>query len=572
MQDKGRTNFDNLVSQMSSEERKELLAKMRPLEADPEVHSLQSAKNPSMPAENLKIEEGLRKETFIYRIILWLRSIFSSTSVEKLYNDDKIMTLYRKINQEYPGLLDYKGKLLLGIFYEKLSDLKRAADFFRPYLEEIYKNIGAFYVYLGSFIAPKVTEQMYEEVDPNNFGLEREVTNELRTSLLRKMDDIIKAIPADQRTALYNCASSVEWLYQFSRLPFDRFISSFSNAIADSQMARFESVYSELNSFAKILCNGKAVPSEALESIYLFSAKRIIHIDSVATDDESRAKEFMDKASSCMMIIHMFITSVPLRYVNKIVFGNIQWTCEQFSGAEDWFIKYKEHWKKLFDSQWEDWLKAKRTNEMNSQLKTNFGIDEIPLLPYRPWTEIWGGIVFHFENTAGFLYWFTANKMRSSSEPLKTLLLEGQFVNNENRQEFADTLNNLDTISASTYDMVQSISPNGQTGMVFEKLSTDRMRTIPAQQRIDSLMLEHETSIQNIKNDFCNCVRSIRNVLGGIFSETKDTRYDGIQNLAAIQGNNNANFRAEVLESKGIFESALEIIKELERIEPPQKK
>lgn len=572
MQNNERTNFDNLVSQMSSDERKELLTKMRPLEADPEVNSLQSVKNPSLPADVTKIDEGLRKEAFFYRIILWLRSIFSSTSVEKLYNDDKIMTLYRRINQEYPGLLDYKGKLLLGIFYEKLLDLKKAADFFRPYLDDIYKNIGAFYVYLGSFLAPKVTEDMNNDVDPNNFGLEREVTVELRTSLLRKMDDIIKGIPSDQRTALYNCASSVEWLYQFSRLPFDRFISSFSSDITDSQMARFESVSSELNSFAKILCNGKTVPSEALESIYLYSAKRIIPVESVATDDESRAKEFMDKASSCMMIIHMFVTTVPLRYVNKIVYGNIQWTCEQFSGAEDWFLKYKEHWKKLFDDQWEQWLKAKRKNEMNSQLKANFGIDEIPLLPHRPWADMWGGITFHFENTAGFLYWFTAKKMLSSSEPLKTLLLEGQFISNENRQEFADTLNSLDNISASMYNMAQNISPSGQTGMVFEKLAADRMRTIPAQQRIDSLMLEHETNIQNIKNDFCNCARSIRNILGGVFSETKDTRYDGIQNLASIQGNNNANFRAKLMESKNVFESALEILKELERIDTPQKK
>ncbi len=162
--------------------------------------------------------------------------------------------------------------------------------------------------------------------------------------------------------------------------------------------------------------------------------------------------------------------------------------------------------------------------------------------------------------------------MHSSSEPLKTLLLEGQFVNDENRQEFADTLNTLDYVSTSMYNMAQNISPSGQTGMVFEKLSADRMRTIPAQQRIDSLMLEHETNIQKIKDDFCKCARSIRNILGGVFSEIKDTRYDGIQNLASIQGNNNANFRAKLMESKSVFDSALEILKELERIDSPPKK
>ena len=480
------------------------------------------------------------------------------------------MALFRKLNREYPGLLDYKGALLMGIFYEKLLELKKASDFFKPYLDAIYENIGGFYVFLGSMVVPEVTQRMNTEVDPMSLPIEREVTGELRASFLRKMDDVIKEIPSHRRAYLYQCAVSVDWLYQFTKLPFERFISAFGAGLSDSQVARFEAVTSELNAFAKILCNGKSMPTEAFESIFLFSAKKMVPNSSEAKDDDSRAKEFMDKANSFFTIIHMFINSVPLRYVNKVVYNNIQWSPDQFSGAENWFAKYKEQWKKLFDEQWSAWLKEKKRVALNKMLSENFGIEKIPMLPVRPWANIWGtGVDFHFENTAGFLWWFVSKKQNELAEPLKILLLEGQFVNKENRAEFANTLNELSQVSSRIYDFEEDISDKGQTGMVFEKLASDHLRTLAAQSKIDTLIIEKEAIIKATKNSFCDQARSVLNILNGVFAEKKDTRYDGIQNLASIQGSQNANFRASLMKSKTAFAAALDILRELEQIDIP---
>lgn len=570
MAEKALTTFERLVSLIGEDERKALLDKMRPLEGDPDARALESDKDPSMNADEIVLEENIKQESIFYRLILWLRSILTSTSKEQLYNDDKIMALFRKLNREYPGLLDYKGALLMGIFYEKLLELKKASDFFRPYLDAIYENIGGFYVFLGSMVVPEVTQRMNTEVDPMSLPLEREVTGELRASFLRKMDDVIKEIPSHRRAYLYQCAVSVDWLYQFTKLPFERFISAFGAGLSDSQVARFESVTSELNAFAKILCNGKSMPTEAFESIFLFSAKKMVPNSSEAKDDDSRAKEFMDKANSFFTIIHMFINSVPLRYVNKVVYNNIQWSPDQFSGAENWFAKYKEQWKKLFDEQWSAWLKEKKRVALNKMLSENFGIEKIPMLPVRPWANIWGtGVDFHFENTAGFLWWFVSKKQNELAEPLKILLLEGQFVNKENRAEFANTLNELSQVSSRIYDFEEDISDKGQTGMVFEKLASDHLRTLAAQSKIDTLIIEKEAIIKATKNSFCDQARSVLNILNGVFAEKKDTRYDGIQNLASIQGSQNANFRASLMKSKTAFAAALDILRELEQIDIP---
>lgn len=564
------STFERLVSLISEDERRALLDKMRPLEGDPDARSLESDKDPSMDADEIVLEENLKRESLLYRLILWLRSVLTSTSKEQLYNDDKIMALFRKLNRDYPGLLDYKGALLLGVFYEKLLELKRSAEFFRPYLDAIYENIGGFYVFLGSIVAPEVTQRMNSEVDPMSLPLDREVTGELRASFLRKMEEIIKELPPHRRSYLYQCAASVDWLYQFTKLPFERFVTAFGMGLTDSQVARFETVTSELNSFAKILCNGKSLPAEAFESIFLFSAKKMVPNSSEAKDDDSRAKEFMDKATSFMSIIHMFITSVPLRYVNKVVYNNIQWQPDQFTGAEDWFAKYKDHWKKLFDEQWNAWLKEKRRVGLNKRLKETFGIDAVPTLPVRPWANMWGsGVDFHFENTAGFLWWFVVKKQNEVTEPLKILLLEGQFINKDNRAEFANTLNELSMISSRMYDFEEDLSDKGQTGMVFEKLASDHLRTLAAQSKIDTLIIEKEAIIKSTKNSFCDQARSVLNILNGIFAEKKDTRYDGIHNLASIQGSQNANFRASLEKSQKVFGAALDVLKELEQIDIP---
>ena len=569
MAEKKPTTFESLVSLLSEDERKALLEKMRPLEGDPDARVLESDKDPSMNADEIEISDSLKREPLLYRFILWLRSILASTTSEQLYNDDKILALYKKVNREYPGLVDYRGALLLGIFYEKLLELKKSAEFFKPYLDAIYENIGGFYVFLGSIVVPEVTQRMNSEVDPTDLPLDREVTAELRSSFLRKMEEIIKEIPPHRRGYLYQCAISVDWLYQFTKLPFERFVGAFSSGLTDSQVARFESVTSELNAFAKILCNGKSMPTEAFESIYLFSAKKMIPNSSEAKDDDSRAKEFMDKATGFMTIIHMFITSVPLRYVNKVVYNNIQWQPDQFTGAEDWFARYKDQWKKLFDEQWNRWLKEKKKAGLNKQLKENFGIDSVPLLPDRPWANLWGGVPFHYESTAGFLNWFIAKKQHEVIDPLKILLLEGQFVNKENRAEFANTLNDLSQISSEMYSLSEDLSSKGQTGLIFEKLASEHLRTLAAQSKIETIIVEKEALIKARKNSFCNCARSVLNILNGIFAEKKDTRYDGIQNLASIQGGNNAAFRSRLMKCQEVFAAALDVLKELEQIDIP---
>lgn len=262
--------FDRLVSSISDSERKILLDKMHALAGDPTTQEMES-EDREESGDLISIEDKLKAESIFYRLFVWLRSVFTNSTKEDVYNQDQVMSLFRKVDHSYPGLLDYKSGYLLSIFYQKLGELKVAAEFFRPYLEAAYENPGAFYVFLGSLICPEVTQEMDAQVDPYSLPLTREVTGELRSSFLRKMEEIIKNIPSHKRSYMYTCVTTIEWFYQLLKLPFDRFKNSFAQGIVDSYCCKFEVCSSELSAFAKVLCNGGPVPEEAITSLYLFS-------------------------------------------------------------------------------------------------------------------------------------------------------------------------------------------------------------------------------------------------------------------------------------------------------------
>ncbi|MBP5403362.1 MAG: hypothetical protein J6Y36_09420 [Treponema sp.] len=560
--------FDRLVSSISDAERKVLLEKMHTLSGDPETQALDSDDKES-PEDIVSLEDKLKSESFFYRFFLWLRSVFSNSTKEELYNQDKVAALYKQIDHSFPGLVDYKEGYLLSVFYQKLTELKKAIEFFRPYLDLAYENLGVFYVFLGSIICPEVTQEMDSQVDPYQLPLSREVTGELRTSFLRKIDDILKNIPSHRRSYMYSCVTTIEWFYQFLKLPFDRFLNSFSQGGIDTYCCKFEIISNEISNFARILCNGGIVPEEVLTSLYLFSSNKIVPSDSEAKDDDGRMKEFMDKATGNISMIHMFVKTVPLKQIARIAFNNVQWQPDNFSGAEDWFMKYKDQWKKMFEEKWNLWLRDKKKEAIHEQLEHVFGIDDFPLMPNRPWSLMWEGIPFHFEYTTGFIHWFMDKKYNEVIQPLKLLLLEGAFINKDNRQEFANTLNDLGEIYQEALKLSEDLSPKGQIGLVFDKIASNHLRTLQAQSKIESTMLNVESIAQSMKNSFCEDCRSIKRIVDGALGNKQDTRYDGVSNITTIKGAGNDRFQTSLMDSRDVFVSALDTLKELEPIDLP---
>ena len=136
-----RSAFDKLVAGMDSNERSDMLEKIN--QSAVSVVQLVETEN-QLPEKNLSLHLRFKGESAFYRFMLWLRSLIEKKDPEKIYNEDVLASMARRINREHPGILNHKNGLIDSVFYEHLRSLKSAADFFKPYFNIIDDNPGDF--------------------------------------------------------------------------------------------------------------------------------------------------------------------------------------------------------------------------------------------------------------------------------------------------------------------------------------------------------------------------------------------------------------------------------------------
>ena len=560
------SSFDELVAGISAEERKFLLAKINQ-NREETLPILQPLRE---DVDEFTLDIKLRSESILYKFFLWLRSLITHTQKIELYNQDLIGTLARKINKSHPGIIDQSNGLLQSLFYEKLKELKASADFFKPYFQIFAENPGKFYVFLSTFIAPDISAAITKDADPYSVPFEREATVELRASLLKRLDGILKDIPQNSRTRLYESVKALLWLKRFSALSYTHFLAQFTAIISENYTCPYTNAQTDFPSLAEILCEAKPIPNNALEALFLFPQRKGGAAVELDGETEKSMRDFLSKAASSISMIQMFISTVPMAAIGKVIFSDYDWQVDQFGGGEDWFLKFKEQWKVIFDERWESWLRDRKKAQLADKLREKFGVDSFPELPHRPWTKLWGGQVFRCELTGGFLYWFATNKYDEIMSVLNILVLEGVFNNNENRAELSEALNKFADINHQVALFGESLAESGSIGNVFAKVIAEHVRTLKGQNMIDSVILNAETNIRNWEAAFCEACRSIERVLQGILDEAKDRNYESIQNLSTIRGHENREYRDKLDVARDELDECRKILAEIEPLDLPK--
>ena len=181
-----RSAFDKLVAGMDSEERSTMLEKLN--SSSVSVVQLSETEN-QLPEKNVTLHIRFKGESAFYRLLLWFRSLIEKKNPEKIYNEDVLASMARRINRDHPGILNHKNGLLDSVFYEHLRALKTAADFFKPYFNLIDDNPGDFYVFLSSFVTPELSDQITSEADPFSLPFATDPDIENKNKLLTNLDN-----------------------------------------------------------------------------------------------------------------------------------------------------------------------------------------------------------------------------------------------------------------------------------------------------------------------------------------------------------------------------------------------
>ena len=385
--------------------------------------------------------------------------------------------------------------------------------------------------------------------------------------LLKNLDNILKNIDAGSKRDMYTAVSSVNWLRQFTRLPYIHFTSQFTNLTGSNYTCPYRNAVNDYAAFAAVFTNILPVKSEVLEAMLMFSQKKDLTKNAQDKDIERTVKEFLSKTNQYFASIQSFISSVPILKTGKIINADYDWLPGNIEGVEAWFPNFRSHWRKIIDVRWGDWLRERKKKNLENYLKNDFGLSEFPVLTYRPWQALWMRVPFSCELTGGFMSWFSENAYDDMIQTLNEVMMEGVFVRNENRIEYSEGLNLFVQAVSQIRELTDRLAPEGEFGALFDEFATSRLRSFQVQNQIDSMMATTEGEIKDSVRKFSKGSRMMDKCLNGILSDEKDGVHDGLQNLGTIKGSQNRAWKDRLRKIWETLKKAQFYISELEPID-----
>lgn len=558
-----KSSFDRLVAGLNAEDRLAMLNRIN--QVSPQGIQLEESLLESETPQSLK--KKLESESIFYKFFLWIRALFDKKNIEEIYGQDIINSIAKKINHRYPGTINHRIRSFDYVFYERILTLKDAADFFRAYFTYIEETPGDFYVFLSSFVAPEIAEKINAEADPFIHPYSKVVTPDLRTELAKKLDEILNNLEKGTKSNMYSAISCANWLYRFSTLQFTHFISQFTNVAGDVFTCPYSNGTMDYNALASVFLAMQPVQNEVLEAIFLFSQRKHLTTNAQDKDIEKAVKEFMVKAVAFMGTIKSFSDNVPIRNLGRVVNNNYDWQGENLEGAEAWFPSFRAQWKRIQDIRWNEFLREQKKQNLSQKIKLDFGMEEFPVMEYRPWLKLWTRIPFKYELTGGFLSWFSLEKYDKIIGDLNAVAMEGIFYKSENRTEYSEGLNNFSTANTLMIELANRLNPEGEFGRIFDDFATNRVNTFQVQNQIESMMAQIEDTVRQSIELFGKGARTLERVFYGFFEEQKDGIHESLQNIGTIKGRDNRRFIDSLISIRQLLKNVLFYISELEPID-----
>ena len=204
---------------------------------------------------------------------------------------------------------------------------------------------------------------------------------------------------------------------------------------------------------------------------------------------------------------------------------------------------------------------------LSENLKVDFGLDEFPVMEFRPWLKLWNRIPFNRELTGGFLSWFCTEKFDKVVQDLNVVAMEGVFYKSENRTEYSEGLNNFSNANNMMKELLKRLSPEGEWGKMFDDFATNRVHTFQIQNQIESMMTQIEDTVKEAIAQFGRGARTIERVFYGFFEEQKDGIHETLQNMNTIKGRDNRRFVDSLVSIRQLLKKVLSYISELEPID-----
>ena len=560
------STFDKLVNSLSTEEAQTMLANIAENMKMSEELQTDSKTEPLLIDAQVKKDIKINDEPFFIRLWLHLKSFFKSLPVETVYEEEQIRRLGKDLQHNYKQYINIKANTFTKDFYELLRELRKTQLFFTSLLSAYDVDKGNFYLLVSSFVAPDVYLKLMHNTDPFNCVPTAQANANLRSELLKKIDESFSLMTTEYKTGMYQAANAIEWMRHFCELSIDKAVLRFTVNPSIEPSCSVYLLAAEIGSLASVLTTIKPIPDVVLQALFLLSKQDKFNDKAVNMNEES--VEFVSQASHALEAIKQFAVKIPILELARYTLKSIHWEPQRLEEGEDWFQLFKVAWKKRFNERWQLWSAEQKRAQLTRKMLDLLKIDKLEPLLYRPWEDLWLVLRFKREFSFSFLATFFSTLYVSFVQPvLKILLMEGNFYRRENLAEYTSAFTVLEKQQSCISTFESRLSPEGEIGAAFIQLKEKTMASLKSKNSLEALMKNIETEAKQIITSSQNAFKTLIALLNGFIDGNKNSVYAPLVNWSIIQGNDNVDFRMRVEGVKNFLQEVTSILTDADKIE-----
>lgn len=558
--------FDRLVAELSIGERRELFRK---LESSAPLSTAPLFKSEELP-EKVELERRYHDAPMLLRLFIRVVSVFKGKPPLKVFEDHLIARIGVAIEAKYPGLFDHRRNLLTSGLRAELESLKIAARFFYDALDAgLVRDKGAFFAFLASFELDTVHKRLILESDPYNFASTESGASEgdVKQAVYRAVENILSSIDDVERAAMYRNVRSLFCLRELSSFLYDRALSSFS-VDADEATCPAYLLADQLTALNDILRSLDSPPStRLLESLFIFELQD--RLGDSDFDLVAETKKRVTLAEDALTRIRVFNQRVPLTAILRCVTRNISYLPSVITGGEDWFIIYRDFWKKRTEERFAAFVRDRRRSQLSETLTSFFGGKPMPELRNVLSATNPDAVPVRAAFPLGFLLGFVKYAFLDDvNKPLKTLLIDGEFYKKDNRLEFTDAYNELLKLGDSIAAFDAKLALSGEYGQRYD-LARKEIVALPLKRRKTLALLQEVDAEASLIMERANrSFRSLSNVLGGVLHGEVGGKYDSLSNMGLLAGRGgNSLFISSLKNALQKIDKTVQILGEIDSVE-----
>jgi hypothetical protein len=527
--------LSKLVSGLTPAEREELLSKLEnqlPLLKEP---LYQDADDPDY--EGNAMRRFSRLSVFL-RIWYYILGFLKSKPSFDVFKDGELSALGRKLEAEAPGIYNAARGYLLPRFYEAICRLRDHSRFFYSALDMGFsRDKGAFYGFLGSLEMENIHARLLAETDP---AVMAEKNPELSETALRQIaqknfEDILLNISEEQRRSMYANARSLVCLRQLSSFLYDRLILTFNkDPHFGGMVCNASNIRAALINLNNILFSLKECPSMSLlESFFIFILQE--QKDALTFDVHTEIQRFLARAETSIAAIRDFNRKIPLARIARLAAGNVSLTATPVSGGEDWFLLYKDFWKRYIDERFFVYCGKRRRQELRKTLAEFFQGLPLKSLENAVSEENPDGIpVFRAESLCFLLTFHSGIFMPILNPFLRILLIDGEFRKKDSKLEYTESYNNLINLDDMIKNFDADLFYKGNWGKRYA-LARDEVSALGARRRkLRIIQEEIDEQARAIIDRSAFAINTIIRILNGITGKGIENDYSMLFNLPRL--------------------------------------